>query len=150
MVTWVEEATGATTVVLSTAASTPTGVKHYRFTVYTNLARRGRLRVKLTGGGRIYSIADNAAAQQLAEPFSQQAGSGIDTSTGSFGTSATDRAVEGGPLPLVFTRYYAGHSDRYGELGYRWSTSYDTFLGVYGGDVAVVFGSGKEEVFHDA
>jgi hypothetical protein len=106
--------------------------------------------VKVTGGGRIYAIADNAAAQQLAEPFSQQAGAGIDTSTGSFGTSETDLTVQGGPLPLVFTRYYAGHSDRYGELGYRWSTSYDAFLGVYGGDVAVVFGSGKEEVFHES
>jgi hypothetical protein len=33
-------------------------------------------------------------------------------------------------------------------LGYRWSTSFDPYLGIYGGDVAVVFGSGKEEVFH--
>jgi RHS repeat-associated protein len=57
--------------------------------------------------------------------------------------------VEGGPLPLVFTRYYRGHSDRYGELGYRWSHTFDTFLAVYsGGDAAVVFGSGKEEFFH--
>jgi hypothetical protein len=96
------------------------------------------------------SIADNLARQQLSEPFSQQAGAGIDTSTGSFGTSETDLTVEGGPLPLVFARYYAGHSDRYGELGYRWSHTFDTFLAVYaGGDAAIVFGSGKEEFFDE-
>jgi RHS repeat-associated protein len=149
VVTWIEDGTGTNWVVLSTAASTPTGVKHYRFTLYDTYGTRGRLQVKLTGGGKIYAIGDNVARQQMAEPFSQQAGVGIDTSTGSFGTSETDLTVRGGPLPLVFTRYYRGHSDRYGELGYRWSTSFDTYLGIYDSDVAVVFGSGKEEFFDE-
>jgi YD repeat-containing protein len=98
--------------------------------------------------GKLYSLGDNIARQQLAEPFSQQVGSGIDTSTGSFGTSATDLSIQGGPLPIVFTRYYRGHSDRYGELGFRWAHSFDTFASTYAnGDVAVVFGAGKEEYF---
>lgn len=129
----------------ATAGTTP---RWGRFTLWDWLAPGGRLRVKATGGGRIYSIGDNAARQQLSEPFSQQAGAGIDTSTGSFGWAETDLTVEGGPLPLVFTRYYRGHSDRYGALGFRWSHGYDTYLAVYaGGDAAVVFGSGREEVF---
>jgi hypothetical protein len=147
VVTWVPEGAGSGGVVLSAAASSPTGLVNYRFSLFDTLAPRGRFEVKLTGGGRIYSIADNVARQQLSEPFSQQAGAGIDTSTGSFGTSETDLSILGGPLPLSFTRYYHGHSDRYAELGYRWSHTFATYLGLYGDDVAVVFGSGKEEYF---
>lgn len=125
-------------------------VTNGRFAVSDTTGPHGYFQVQITNGGKLYSLGDNVARQQLAEPFSQQAGAGIDTSTGSFGTSETDLAVQGGPLPLAFTRYYRGHSDRSGSLGYRWSHTYDTFLGIYGNDVAVVFGSGREEVFHQS
>src|SRR5262249_49805239 len=142
------EGTGSGGTLLTTASGTPTGPTNYRFTLYDNMAPRGRLQVKLTGGSRIYSIADNIARQQLSEPFSQQAGAGVDPSTRHVRTREAPLTIEGGPMPLVFTRYYRGHADRYGELGYRWSHTYDTFLALYaGGDAAVVFGSGKEEFF---
>ena len=112
------------------------------------LGSHGRFTLQISSNGKLYSLADNIARQQFSEPFSQQVGVGVDTSTGSFGHQETDLALQGGPLPLVFTRYYRGHSDRYGELGARWTHTYDTFLGVYAnGDVSVVFGSGKEEYF---
>ena len=148
---WVPDV-GSSTRVYQDTASSPTGFKNGRFTVWETMEQTGHFWVHITGGSRFYSFGDNVARQQLAEPFSQQVrftgGSSVDTSTGSFGLSETDLAIQGGPLPLVFTRYYAGHSDRHAEFGYRWSHSYDAFATTYsGGDVAVVFGSGKEEFF---
>ncbi|MBK8558504.1 DUF6531 domain-containing protein [Candidatus Amarobacter glycogenicus] len=51
-------------------------------------------------------------------------------------------------MPLNFRRFYTGHSDRLGTLGYRWSHSYDTRLTFAdNNDVGVVFGAGGEEFF---
>ena len=148
---WVPDV-GSSTRVYQDTASSPTGFKNGRFTVWETMEQSGHFWVHITGGSRFYSFGDNVARQQLAEPFSQQVrfagGSSVDTSSGSFGLSGTDLAIQGGPLPLVFTRYYAGHSDRQAEFGFRWSHSYDAFAAAYaGGDVAIVFGSGKEEFF---
>lgn len=88
-----------------------------RVPIYDFMANPGKFTLTLFNGARLYSVGDNVARQQLAEPFSQQVGDQIDTSTGSFGTSETDLTVSGGPLPLVFTRYYHGHADRLG----RWA-----------------------------
>lgn len=140
-------ANGSSSNVFSNTSSSATPVTNFRFRLDEGLPTPGRFRIFMTGSARVYSIADNIARQQLSEPFSQQAGSGIDTSTGSFGTSETDLTIQSGPLPLVFTRYYHGHSDRFAELGFRWSHSFNTYLGIYGSDVSVVFGSGKEEFF---
>lgn len=53
-----------------------------------------------------------------------------------------------GVTPLVFTRYYNGHSDRLGRMGYGWSHSYETSLVLTeDGDAGVIFGSGKEVFF---
>jgi RHS repeat-associated protein len=119
-----------------------------RVPIYDFTAAPGKFTITLFNGARLYALGDNVARQQLAEPFSQQVGDHIDTSTGSYGTSETDLTLAGGPMPLVLTRYYSAHSDRLGALGYRWSHSYDTFLAIQpDGSVAVVFGSGHEEYF---
>jgi len=74
----------------------------------------------------------------------------IDTSTGAFAFQDHDLDIQGGPLPVSLSRYYNGHSGQVGELGYRWTHSYDTHLALTAdptGDIGVVFGSGKEEYF---
>ncbi|HEY7031973.1 MAG TPA: DUF6531 domain-containing protein, partial [Thermomicrobiales bacterium] len=103
-----------------------TTFKDARFKLLDSYVQTGYYKIKGTGGARIYAIADNVARQQLGEPFSMPVGVGIDTSTGSFGWAETDVTVEGGAMPLSFTRYYAGHADRLGSMGYRWRHSYDT------------------------
>ncbi len=136
--------------VFADAADTPTGYRTRYFGVPDTLSPTGRFVVSLSGGGKLYSIADNIARQHLAEPFSYKTGIKIDTSTGSFGYDALDLRMDD-LLPLVFARYYNGHSDRPGVLGYGWSHSYETRLELavgYGYDHAgVIFGSGKEVFF---
>jgi RHS repeat-associated protein len=129
------------------AADTPTGYRTRHFYIADFMFQEGYFRVKLAGGGKVYSIADNVARQHMREPFSQKVGLSVDTSTGSFGFEDRDLTVEG-RVPLVLTRYYSGHSDRFGPLGYRWTHSFDTHLEITTGDDAgVVFGSGGEEFF---
>jgi RHS repeat-associated protein len=145
-VTWYNDS-GQNWVVHQDVADTPTGYRTRYFFLADFTGEKGYLRVQLAGGGKVYSIADNIARQHLREPFSQKVGLRIDTSTGSFGFEDRDLALEG-RIPLVLNRYYSGHSDRYGTLGYRWTHSFDTHLEfASGGDVGVVFGSGGEEFF---
>lgn len=148
---WIPE-TGNAVQLFGDASTAATGFKNGRFSVYNEtMTQRGSFRITVTHG-KLYSIGDNVARQQLAEPFSQQVrllpGTTVDTATGSFGTGATDLGVQGGPIPITLARTYAGHSDRRGEFGYRWTDSFDIFAAPYaGGDVAVVFGTGREEYF---
>ncbi|HRA49033.1 MAG TPA: DUF6531 domain-containing protein, partial [Thermomicrobiales bacterium] len=109
----------------------------------------GYYKVKGTNGARLYQIGDNLAKAQQTEPFRSAVGTGVDSATGNFTWQETDLTVEGGPLPLVFTRYYSAHSDRLGPFGYRWRTSYDIQLWIGAGSdpVAVLFGDGREEAF---
>ncbi|HXK36832.1 MAG TPA: DUF6531 domain-containing protein, partial [Candidatus Paceibacterota bacterium] len=138
---------GGSWVVHSDAASTPTGYKTSYFWLAEFMGEKGYFRVRLVGGGKVYSIADNIARQHLREPFSQKVGLSVDTSTGSFGFTDQDLTLEG-RMPLALTRYYNGHSDRHGPLGYRWAHTFDTRLEFAdGGDVGVLFGSGGEEFF---
>jgi YD repeat-containing protein len=125
-----------------------TGYQTQYFWLADFMAQRGRFLVKLTGtGSKFYSIADNIARQQLAEPFSRKVGLGIDTTTGSVAFADDDITVPGA-IPLSFTRYYVSHADRRGTLGYRWSHTYDTRLEILGnGDAGAVYGSGREEFF---
>ncbi len=109
----------------------------------------GNGRFEIYGYGvRVYSLGDNVATEQLQEPFSQKVGQQVDTSTGNFGYQELDLKTNG-RVPLVLERYYNGHSDQFGELGYRWSNSFDTHLVLEGGTehVSVAFGSGTEEFF---
>ncbi|MEZ4614123.1 MAG: DUF6531 domain-containing protein [Caldilineaceae bacterium] len=132
------------------SAETATGYRTSYFGLPDSQTPDGSFRVKVTNGGKLYSIADNIARQHLAEPFSYKAGMRIDTSTGSFGYSALDLRMDD-LLPLVFTRYYNGHSDRPGVMGYGWSHSYETRLEIGTAEgydhVGVIFGSGKEVFF---
>jgi hypothetical protein len=144
-VTWYKN-TGENWVVFTDSANTPTGYRSKYFYVADFMGQVGYFVVQVTGG-KVYSIADNVARQQLAEPFSQKVGLQVDTATGSFGYSVQDVSTAGS-LPLVFSRYYVGHSDRLGSLGYRWSHSYDTKLVLTNdSDAGVVFGSGSEAFF---
>ena len=146
-VTWYDRATAKNWVVYQDAADTPTGYRTRYFWLADFMGTDGYFVAQVPPGGRLYSIADNIARQQLAEPFSEKAGQGIDTTTGGFGYQAQDLATQG-DMPLVFTRYYVGQSDRVGTLGYRWSQTYDTRLDItQDGDAGVVFGSGREEFF---
>lgn len=106
------------------AANSPTGYRERYFQINEAVGTSGHFVIKITGGGRVYSIADNIARQHLNEPFSYKVGMRIDTSTGAFGYQAEDLRVAGN-TPLIFTRYYNGHSDRLGAMGYGWSHSYD-------------------------
>ncbi len=145
-VDWINEA-GHSWRAYQDAANTPTGYRTRYFPVYDFMGARGYFLLHLSGGGRVYSIADNVAREQLSEPFSRHVGLGIDTSTGAVAFADQDLSVAG-PLPLTFTRYYNSHSDRVGSLGYRWSDTYDTRLEfASGGDTGVIFGSGREEFF---
>jgi RHS repeat-associated protein len=146
---WRNASTGYEWPVFSTAASTPTGYQTRYFAVVDSMGLLGNFVVKLLNGGKVYSLADNVARQQLAEPYSQKVGLAVDTSTGAFAYESRDLAVDG-PMPLVLARYYHGHSDRYGTLGYRWSHSFDTRLYLTPtNDAGVVYGSGRE-VFFDS
>ncbi len=143
---WVNDQ-GQDYTVFQDAANTPTSYRERYFAVYDTLGTTGHFVVKATGGGKVYSIADNIARQHLNEPFSYKVGIQIDTATGAFGYHAQDLQI-GGSTPLLFTRYYNGHSDRLGVMGYGWSHSYATRLVVTDDDDAgVVFGSGKEIFF---
>jgi len=147
-VSWVNASTGATTALYEDAANTPTGYKLAYVPLPGILGATGSFLLKLSGGGKLYSIADNVARQALAEPFSQKVGLEIDTSTGSFGFQEQDLSL-GGPQPLSLVRYYTGHSDRYGSLGARWTHSYAISLyTIPNVGSGVVFGSGKEVFFN--
>jgi YD repeat-containing protein len=148
-VSWVNGSTGATTALYQDAASSPTGYKLAYVPLPGSLSgATGAFILKLAGGGKLYSIADNVARQALAEPFSQKVGLQIDTSTGSFGFQEQDLSL-GGPQPLSLVRYYSGHSDRVGVLGARWTHSYAISLyAIPNVGSGVVFGSGKEVFFN--
>ena len=122
---WVNE--GGTSWTVARTSNTPTGYRTTYFRLWDFMGPRGYFSVKVAGGGRVYSIADNIARQQLSEPFTRKVGQGIDTSSGSMTFADQDISIPG-PLPLVFARYFNAHSDRLGPLGYRWSHSYDTHL----------------------
>jgi RHS repeat-associated protein len=153
-VTWVDAATGQRWGVFQDAANTPTGYRTRHFWLADWMGTDGTFEVQLSEVGKVYSIADNIARQALNEPFSDTVGQEIATATGAFGYQQQDLATEG-PLPLDFTRYYTGHSDQVGSLGWRWTHSYDTRLVVTGmggcaagqSDVGVVLGSGRELFF---
>jgi RHS repeat-associated protein len=144
-----EKENGQTITLTQGGDTAPTGFKTRYFTLFNNdiYGRRGRFIVQAAEGAKIYSIADNAASQQLSEPFSRKVGHGIDTTTGAVAFHDQDIALPG-TMPLSFTRYYNSHSDRLGAMGYRWSHSFDTRL-VFAelGNISVVFGSGREELF---
>ncbi len=143
---WVNEQ-GQQYTVMQDAANSPTGYRERYFPIHQGLGTSGYFIVNVTGGGKVYSIADNIARQHLNEPFSYKVGIQVDTATGAFGYQAQDLQVAGS-TPLVFTRYYNGHSDRLGVMGYGWSHSYETRLVVTDDDDAgVVFGAGKEIFF---
>lgn len=142
---WVDES-GNSTQVGGVGASEPTGYRTGHFILYDFQGDRGYFVVKMTNGGRVYSIADNVARQHVGEPFSRKVGHGIDTATGAVAFADQDLSVPGS-LPLSFTRYYNAHSDRLGTLGFRWSHTYDTHLEFVDDDVDVIFGSGREEFF---
>ncbi len=146
-VSW-RNTSGGDWVVSTQMSNTADGLKTAYFYVADFMGSTGYFRVQVTSTSRFYSIADNIARQQLQEPMSHKAGIGIDTSTGGFGFSDPDIQL-GGRMPLNFRRFYTGHSDRLGPLGYRWSHSYDTRLTFAGADdVGVIFGSGGEEFFN--
>ncbi|MFN8233202.1 MAG: RHS repeat-associated core domain-containing protein [Actinomycetota bacterium] len=133
--------------VLST--STPRGVyRTSRIHIHDFMGSRGYFTVEMVNGGRLYSLGDNIARQRMSEPFSSRVGVGIDTTTGTVAFAEQDVSLPG-TMPLTFTRYYNAHSDRLGTLGYRWSHTYDTHLEFVGSDVAVVYGSGREEYFDE-
>lgn len=141
---------GQSWTVFAHASNTPTGYMTSHFRLDNFMGERGYFVVNLAGSGRIYSIADNVARQQLSEPFSRKIGLGIDSSTGSMSFSEQDITVQG-TLPLTFTRYYNAHSDRVGALGYRWTHTYDaSLIFAPSDDVGVVFGSGREEFFEES
>lgn len=145
-VSWVD-AQGQSLQLMQDAADSPTGYRVRYFRIADSMTPVGRLLINVTGGGKVYSVADNIARQHLNEPFSYKVGLQIDTASGSFGYQAQDLRTEG-VVPLVFTRYYNGHSDRLGPMGYGWSHSYETRLVITDDDDAgVVFGSGKEIFF---
>ena len=147
-VTWYEDGTANNWVVHTVSSSTPTGYTVDYFWLADFMGSDGYLKVEVVDdGGKLYSLADNIARVQLSEPFSEQVGYNIDTSTGNFGYQAQDLATAG-VMPLQFVRYYTGHSDHYGVMGYRWTHSYDTRLVVLDNDDAgVIFGSGREIFF---
>ena len=131
----------------STRPDRPAPYRTGYFSVPDFAGNTGHFVIKDLTGGKIYSIADNVARQQLNEPFSRKVGLQVDTTTGSFGYQATDLTVSGA-MPLTLQRFYVTQSDQYGELGYRWSQTYDTQLVLDSdGNAGVVFGSGAEEFF---
>jgi RHS repeat-associated protein len=144
---WVEDGESSVTV-FEDASSTQTGYTTSFFPVYDFMGDRGYFVVKMTSGGKLYSIGDNVARETAAEPFARKVGLGIDVATGSVSFADQDLSVPG-PIPLSFTRYYNSHSDRYAEMGFRWSNTFDTHLefAEEDEDVGVVFGSGREEFF---
>ncbi len=134
-------------IVLST--STPRGeYRRSRMLIHDFMGSRGYFTVEMVNGGRLYSIGDNVARQRVSEPFSSRVGLGIDTTTGNVAFAEQDLSLPG-TMPLTFTRYYNAHSDAYGTLGYRWTHTYDTHLEFVSSDVAVVYGSGREEFFDE-
>lgn len=134
--------------VFQDAADNPTGVRTATFALDDFMGTQGVLSIHLSGGGRVYSIGDNVARQQLAEPFSQKVGLSVDTTTGAFAFSDHDLGTADGPLPLDYTRFYNAQSATLGELGYRWSGTYDIRLRIApNGDTGVDWGSGQEEYF---
>ena len=147
-VTWHEEGTSNNWIVYQHASNSPTGyvVDYFWLSDFTGTS--GHFEVEVADdAGKFYSLADNIARVQLSEPFSEQVGFNIDTSTGAFGYQENDIRTAG-RLPLSFTRFYNGHSDHYGVMGYRWTHTYDIRLEVLDNDDAgVVFGSGQEIFF---
>lgn len=144
---WWHNSSGSNWLVATQMSTTADGFRAGYFYVADFMGTTGYFRVQVPESSRLYSLGDNIARQQLQEPMSHKAGIGIDTSTGSFGFADPDIQLQG-RMPLNFRRFYTGHSDRFGPMGYRWSHSYDTRLAFSdNNDVGVVFGSGGEEFF---
>src|SRR3970282_1844307 len=80
-------------VVCLDGADSPTGFKTSYFSLGDFQGTGGYFEVQLNGGGKLYSIADNAARESLRAPFSQKVGYRIDTSTGSCGFGHADIAA---------------------------------------------------------
>ena len=143
---WVNDQ-GQLYTVFQDGAHTPTGYRERYFAIHETLGASGHFVVQVAGGDKLYSIADNIARQHLNEPFSYKVGIQIDTATGAFGYRTQDLRVAGA-TPLGFVRYYNGHSDRLGVMGYGWSHSYETRLAVTAAeDAGVIFGAGNEIFF---
>lgn len=146
---WTDAATQDSWVVFQDASNVATDVKTEYFWLADFMGTDGYFEVQVPRLGKVYAIADNIARVQLSEPFSEQVGQRIDTSTGSFGYQETDIKTEG-LFPLTFTRYYAGHSDHYGAMGFRWRHTYDIRLEITDdGDAGVIYGSGREVFFDE-
>ncbi|RIK43046.1 MAG: hypothetical protein DCC58_10205, partial [Chloroflexi bacterium] len=147
-VKWFNAATSQNWTVFQDSSNTPTGLKTGYIQVSDFMGENGYFEVQVPRSGKLYSLADNIAMQHLSEPYSDRVGMLIDTSSGSFGYQMQDIALPT-QNPLIFVRYYHGHSDQVGTLGARWTHSYDTKLTVVNsdGDAAVTFGSGREIVF---
>ncbi|MGI8552107.1 MAG: DUF6531 domain-containing protein, partial [Dehalococcoidia bacterium] len=154
-VTWNDTGTsdpnvGKSWVVSSQASNNPTGYTTGDIDIADFMGTQGTFSIHLAGGGKLYSLGDNVAREQMAEPYSQKVGAQIDTSTGAFAFQDHDLDIKGGPLQVTLTRYYNGHSGQFGELGYRWTHTYDIHLWLTGnatGDVTMIWGSGREEFF---
>ncbi|MGI8550035.1 MAG: DUF6531 domain-containing protein, partial [Dehalococcoidia bacterium] len=154
-VTWNDTGTGDPNVgkswmVFSQASNNPTGYTTGDIEIADFMGTQGTFSIHLAGGGKLYSLGDNVAREQVAEPYSQKVGFNVDTATGAFSFQDHDLDILGGPLQVRLTRYYNGHSGQFGELGYRWTHTYDIHFWLTGnatGDVAMEWGSGKEEFF---
>jgi hypothetical protein len=68
-ISWIDSATGTSYVVGGTAASSPTDFQSIYIRLDDSLGERGYFRVYFAGGGKIYSLGDNIARQQMTEPF---------------------------------------------------------------------------------
>lgn len=75
----------------------------------------------------------------------------VSTATGELYFSETDMDI-GGPLPLIFSRYYASMLNRDGHvnsaLGDNWMHNFDLSLEINGDDIEVVYYRGKTIPFY--
>jgi RHS repeat-associated protein len=133
-------------IALGTETANTARVGTMRVLIRDTYSDRGRFRIDVSEGAKLYAVGDNAARQQLSEPFARRVGMGIDTSSGSVTFAETDASF-GGTFPVSFTRYYNSHSDAAGSMGSRWTHTFDTRLAFIEEDVSVVLGSGREETF---
>ena len=143
-VNWVEP--DGDVIALGTETATTARVGTMRVTIRDTYSDRGQFRIDVSEGAKLYAVGDNAARQQLSEPFARRVGLGIDTSSGAV-TFADDDAAIAGSFPISFTRYYNSHSDVMGRMGFRWTHTFDARLVFVGEDISVVLGSGKEESY---
>ena len=72
----------------------------------------------------------------------------VSTSTGNYFYEAVDLAQPARGLPTLFTRTYNGlRADRGGPLGFGWTHSFGTHLGIDHDGVTVIWGDGHEELY---